>query len=106
MVYEDEEGQIQDILRPENHAQVMWSMWNEPPSSILPHIECPTLVVPAGPSPERAGFDFARMREQMVESAVHAIKDCRVYWIPSTIHDIGYHKPQELARLIKEFLAE
>ena len=106
MVYEDEEGQIRDILQPENHAQVMWSMWNEPPSSILPHIHCPTLVVPAGPSPERAGSDFARMREQMVEAAVNAIKDCRVHWIPSTIHDIGYHKPQELARLIMEFLEE
>jgi len=106
MVYEDDEGQIRDILRPENHAQVMWSMWHEPPSSILPHIECPTLVVPAGPSPERAGSDFAKMREQMVEAAVKAIKDCRVHWIPSTIHDIGYHKPQELASLIKEFLEE
>ena len=42
----------------------------------------------------------------MVEAAVKAIKDCRVHWIPSTIHDIGYHKPQELASLIKEFLEE
>ena len=106
MVYEDEEGQIRDILRPENHAQVMWSMWNEPPSSILPHIACPTLVVPAGPRPEGAGSDFARRKEQMVGAAVQAIKDCRVRWIPSTIHDIGYHKPQELARLIIEFLEE
>ena len=106
MVYEDEEGQIRDILRPENHAQVMWSMWSEPPSSILPHIECPTLVVPAGPPPERAGSEFAIRKEQMVEAAVTAIKDCRVHWIPNTIHDIGYHKPQELARLIKEFLEE
>ena len=106
MVYEDEEGQIRDILRPENHAQVMWSMWNEPPSSILPQIACPTLVVPAGPLPERAGSEFATRKEQMVEATIQAIKDCRVHWIPNTIHDIGYHKPQELASLITAFLEE
>ena len=106
MVYEDEEGQIRDILRPENHAQVMWSMWNEPPSSILPEIACPTLVVPAGPLPERAGSEFATRKEQMVEATIQAIKDCRVHWILNTIHDIGYHKPQELASLITEFLEE
>ncbi|MDA1129074.1 MAG: alpha/beta hydrolase, partial [Chloroflexi bacterium] len=27
MVYEDENGQIQDILQPENHAQVIRAMW-------------------------------------------------------------------------------
>ncbi len=41
----------------------------------------------------------------MVEAAARAVKDCRVHWIPETIHDIGYHKPAELARLIREFLA-
>ena len=59
MVYEDENGQIQDILRPENHAQVIRAMWDEPASMTIPRIECPTLVVPAGPTPERAGTEFA-----------------------------------------------
>ena len=36
MVYEDEQGQIQDILQPDNHTQVMHAMWNEPPSATLP----------------------------------------------------------------------
>ena len=39
MVYEDGEGQIQDILRPSNHAQVLEAMWGEPPSVTLPQIE-------------------------------------------------------------------
>jgi hypothetical protein len=41
-----------------------------------------------------------------VEAAARAIKNARVCWIPETIHDIGYHKPQELARVIGEFLRE
>ena len=42
----------------------------------------------------------------MVAAAEKALPNGRVYWIPDTIHDIGYHKPAELASVILEFLAE
>ena len=106
MVYEDEQGQIRDILHPDNQAQVMRTMWDYPPSIVLPGVECPTLVIPAGPSAERANSEFAQLRRAMVDSAANALKDCRVHWIPETIHDIGYHKPVELAHVISDFLAE
>jgi len=106
MVYEDENGQIQDILRPENQAQVIRAMWDDPASATLPRIECPTLIVPAGPSAERAGSEFAESRRRMVAAAEQSLKNCRVHWISETIHDIGYHKPQELAQVIGDFLAE
>lgn len=104
MVYEDEQGLVQDILRPDNHAQVLESMWGEPPSIVLPQIQCPTLVIPAGPSPERANSEFAKMREIMVAAALEITRNCTVRWIPDTIHDIGYHKPDELAQVIREFI--
>jgi pimeloyl-ACP methyl ester carboxylesterase len=104
MVYEDDQGQIRDILHPSNHAQVLRTMWDEPPSVVLPRIQCPALLVPAGPRPDRANSEFARMREKMVESAAQITPTCRVQWIPDTIHDIGYHKPQGLAQAIREFL--
>ena len=63
MVYEDGNGKIQDILRPDNQAQVIRAMWDEPASDTWPRISCRTLIVPAGPMPERAGTEFARMRE-------------------------------------------
>ena len=106
MVYEDQDGQIQDILQPENHAQVIRAMWDEPASVTMPRIQCPTLVVPAGPTPERAGTEFAETRRRMVDAAEKNLKDGRVYWVPETIHDIGYHKPHELAQVIGDFLAE
>ena len=105
MVYEDQEGQIQDILRPENHLQVMHAMWQEPASDLYPRISCPTVIVPAGPTPERAGSERARQKQAGVESAGKAIPRCQVRWIPDTVHDIGYHKPEELARVIDEFLS-
>ena len=106
MVYEDEDGQVQDILRPSNHAQVLEAMWGEPPSITLPNIKCPTLIVPAGPRPDRAGGEFSRTKQVMVEAAAQAVPNNRVHWIPETIHDIGYHKPDELASVIEEFLGE
>ncbi|MCH8898406.1 MAG: alpha/beta hydrolase, partial [Chloroflexi bacterium] len=59
MVYEDENGQMHDILRPENHVQVMKAMYDEPTSMVWPQVVCPTLLVPAGPRPDRAGTDNA-----------------------------------------------
>ena len=105
MVYE-RDGQIYDILRPENQAQVIRAMWDDPASELWPKIQCPALIVPAGPSPERANTDFARTRKRMVELAATGIPNSRVHWIPDTIHDIGYHKPDELASVIAEFLSD
>ena len=105
MVREGEDGLIRDILHPDNHAKVIRTMWDYPPSSILPDVACPTLILPAGPTPERADTDFAQLRRTMVKSAEQDLKDCRVHWIPETIHDIGYHKPVELASEIREFLS-
>ena len=101
MVYEDEAGQMHDILRPDNHAQVMEAMWGQPASDTWPHISARTLIVAAGPIPERAGSEFARRRRESVEAASQGIKNNRVYWVPETVHDIGYHKPEELATVIR-----
>ncbi len=106
MVYEDENGQIQDILRPENQAQVIRSMWDDPCSSTLPQVQCPALMIAAGPLPERANSDFAQLRRRMVGAAEAALPNGRAHWIPETVHDIGYHKPEELAHVILEFLDE
>ena len=106
MVYEGADGQMRDNLRPENHAQVLATMWNEPPSAVLPRVKVPALVVAAGPRADRVNSEFSRQREVMVAAAEQALPDGRVQWIPDTIHDIGYHKPGELAGVIRGFLAE
>ena len=105
MVYEDDDGLIRDILDPYNHAQVIRTMWECPPSSVLPRVACPALIVVAGPKREHEQSEWTQMRRGMVESATHSLQDCRVHWVPETVHDIGYHKPGELAGVIREFLA-
>ena len=104
MVYEGADGQMRDILRPEHHAQVLATMWGEPPSVVLLRVSAPTLVVAAGPKADRANSQFSRQRKIMVAAAEEALPNGRIYWMPDTIHDIGYDKPAELATLIGEFL--
>jgi pimeloyl-ACP methyl ester carboxylesterase len=106
MVYEDENGMIQDILRPDNQAQVIRAMWDDPCSRTLLLVECPTLMVPAGPMPDRANSEYSLMRQRMVAAAAAALPNGRVRWIMETVHDIGYHKPEELAGVIAEFFSE
>ncbi len=106
MVYEDEEGQIQDILRPQNQAQVIRAMWDDPCSRTLTQVRCPALIVAAGPAADRANSDFSLLRRRLVGAAEAAMPNGRAHWIPETVHDIGYHKPGELARVIQEFLDE
>ena len=105
MVYEDDDGQMQDILQPDNHTQVMYAMWHDPAPDTWPNIQCPTLIVPAGPMPDRANSERAIMKRERVQAASETIKDNSVHWIPETVHDIGYHKPQELAAAIDAFLS-
>ncbi len=105
MVYEDEEGQIQDILKRENHLQVMKAMFEEPTSTVWPEVRCPVLLAPAGPRPENAGTERVRVKEERVAATVAGLSDARARWIPETVHDIGYDKPDELALVIREFLS-
>ena len=104
MVYEDGDGAMQDILRPENHIQVMHAMWDEPASEAYPNVLCPTVIIPAGPAPQSAGNERSLVKQERVADAEQSIKNSRVRWIPETVHDIGYHKPEELAQVIREFL--
>lgn len=105
MVYDDEDGRVQDILRPENHLRVMRAMWEEPASGCYSQVVCPAIIIPAGPRSGREESQRAVQKRERVAAAGAAIKRCRVCWIEDTVHDIGYHRPEELARVMDEFLS-
>ena len=106
MVYEDGGGQIQDILRPENHIQVMRAMWEEPAFGFYAKVACPTMIIPAGPRSGQEQSQRAAQKRERVAAAEAAIEGSQVRWIEDTVHDIGYHRPEELARLMDEFMSE
>ena len=100
----DRGGRTHDILRPGNHAQILRAVWDDPVTDAWPRLRCPTLMVAARPPAEEAPTDFGLMRERMMDLAERTIPKGRVHWIPDTIHDVGWHKPRELAGVIVEFL--
>ena len=104
MVYEDKSGQINDILRPDNHQQVMRAIWEEPAASVYSKVNCPTILIPARPSRRRANSERALLKQEAVKYAEQTIPNCQVEWILETVHDLGYHKPQELSRVMENFL--
>ena len=106
MVSEGPDGAVRDILEPSNHAQVLEAMWNEPPSTMYHLVRCPTLIVAAGPREDWKNHEFNRMREVMASAAHSGITGSILEWIPETMHDIGYHKPEELAQALRTFLSE
>ena len=105
MVKVGPDGMVRDILEHTSHAQVLEAMWNEPPSTMYPKVSCPTLIVAAGPRKEHANSEWTRMRREMADHARSAIQDCHVEWVAETVHDIGYHKPEPMAHLIRNFLS-
>ena len=106
MVRVEPDGTVLDILEPTNHAQVLEAMWYEPSSTMFQLVRCPTLIVAAGARQGGGNSEFAQMRREMAGAAQSAIRDCKVEWISDTMHDIGYHKPAELARVLRAHLAE
>ena len=104
MIRVGEDGQVTDILKPSTHSQILDAMWEEPSSTWFDRVTCPALVVAAGPR-ANTNPEFTAFRMAMADAAQSAIADCRFEWIPDTIHDIGYHKPAELAKAIHAFIA-
>ena len=83
----------------------MRAMWEEPACEPYFRIACPTVVIPVSPTPERADSERAKQKQAHVDAAEKAIPRCRGRWIPESFHDIGYHKPGTLARVMDEFLS-
>ncbi|MBI4328547.1 MAG: alpha/beta hydrolase [Chloroflexi bacterium] len=106
MVRIDPDGSVHERLEPENHAQVLRAMWDEPPSVSFPLVQCPTLIVAAMPQETPENAEFAALRRDSVQAAKDALPDCRVAWIAKSGHDIGFFQPALLAQAVQDFLEE
>ena len=106
MVRQDPDGTVHERLDLENQQQMLWAMWSDPVHTLMPQVQCPTLLVAAGGRSEVATLEYMERRMANVESARSALPNSRVVWIQDTGHDIGYERPAELASTLKEFLAD
>ena len=104
MVRVDPDGSVHERLELSNQQQMLWAMWSEPTSELMPHVQCPTLMVAAAGRLPIAYPEMLERRRAGVEAAQAAMPNARVVWVQDTGHDIGYEKPEALASAIGEFL--
>ncbi|HEY7346760.1 MAG TPA: alpha/beta hydrolase [Ktedonobacterales bacterium] len=101
------DGSVRECMTPAAWEQTLQSMWRYRPTSLYPHIICPTLVVVT----ELPNSFTKEVRNQKLEmnarflpEAMSGLRCCRVQVMEQTHHEVPFHKPTELANLITSFL--
>jgi len=84
-----------------NHMQIARAIWEMRPYQYFLQIRCPLLSVNAL-APGDTSTD-PQLASAMAE-AQQLIENIQVAWMPDTIHDIPWHRPDELLAMMGEFL--
>jgi pimeloyl-ACP methyl ester carboxylesterase len=85
-----------------NHMQIARAIWEMRPYQYFLQITCPLLSVNAiAPGETTADPQLA---SAMVE-AEQLIENVQIVWMPETIHDIPWDRPDELLAILGEFLS-
>ena len=91
---------VQPYLKLEQHMQIARALWEFNPSDYYARVQAsvPTiLAIEAGATPHA-------QTQAAVEAAKANIKQFEMAWMPDTIHDIPWQRPQELANIMRDFL--
>jgi pimeloyl-ACP methyl ester carboxylesterase len=89
---------VQPHLSRANHLQIARALWAFNPADYYERVECPTLIVAAcGEAPDPA-------TERYADEAAHRIRRAELVWMRNTAHDIPWHRPEELVKVMAGFL--
>lgn len=91
---------IKPHLNRANNMAIAYHLWAFQPSDYYPRVRCPLLVVNAvapGETPDAALQGYAAQVEREVANS-------KIVWMRDTIHDIPWHRPQELITVLDAFL--
>ena len=84
-----------------NHMQIARAIWDIHPYQYYLQVECPLLsvnaIAPGDDTPD------AQLQANMAE-AEELFSSAEVVWMPDTIHDIPWHRPDELLAIMGQFL--
>jgi pimeloyl-ACP methyl ester carboxylesterase len=91
-------GELKLTCSPRNEAALFMGGKSTNPWPLLKKLTCPVLIVEGEKSTNKEFIDLPR--------AVSLLSDGRYKSVPEAGHLIPMQKPQEVAQIIKEFLAE
>lgn len=96
------DGTVRPWLTLERHMLILRALWEHHPSQIYPKVKVPVLLCPA----ESGDSSWAARKRQAVQQAELTLPCCRVHWFKETDHDIHVHRPEILAGLMLQSLAD
>jgi pimeloyl-ACP methyl ester carboxylesterase len=106
-VQTEPDGSVRECMTPAAWEETLQSMWRYRPTSLYPHIICPSLVVVTElpPSfPKELRNQKLEINERFLPEAMAGLRWSRVQVMEQTHHEVPFHKPLELANLITSFL--
>ncbi len=106
-VQTEQDGSVRECMTPAAWEETLQSMWRYRPTTLYPHVNCPTLVVVTelpNTFPKEVRNQKLEMNERFLPEAMAGLRFCRVQVMEQTHHEVPFHKPMELATLITSFL--
>ena len=96
------DGTVRPWLTLDRHLEILRALWEHHPPALYPRVTVPTLIVPAASE----GEGSAASKRDLVGEAEVAVPRARVVWFHDTAHDVHVHRPQALARVMLDALAD
>ncbi len=89
------DGTIRPWLTLERHLRIVRSLWEHRPSTIIPGLDVPVLLVMAG-----TGDAWEAQKRELADELTAAAPRLRVEWFSPGDHDLHIQHPIELAELL------
>ncbi len=86
----------------DNHMKIARALWEMRPADYFARVRCPLLIVNAVAPGEAPDADV----QAATDEAERLIPQARVIWMDESIHDIPWHRPQELVDVLLPFVSE
>lgn len=96
------DGTVRPWLTLERHLEILRALWEHRPTQLYPRAELPVLLCPA----TRGDSERVALKREGVARAAALLPVSRVHWFENTDHDIHVHRPDELARVMLDALAD
>jgi pimeloyl-ACP methyl ester carboxylesterase len=96
------DGTVSPNLSRERHMTVLHGLWEHRPSAVLDGLRVPAIFVLA----DTDDADWTATKRAAAERAVAAVPAARVRWFAHADHDIHVQRPDELAGVMLDALAD
>jgi pimeloyl-ACP methyl ester carboxylesterase len=96
------DGTVRPWLTLPRHMAILRAMWDQTPAALYPQIIEPVLICVAKDNKNPA---WLAVKSKQVQTALTRLPYAQVHWFDDTDHDIHVHRPEALARLLLESLA-